>query len=157
MQYFDVLKDDKKTERYLSTASAELQRLSAMVNKILNISIFENTNFTLDMVEFNLKEMLESIISAQQIRNEKPIILSLNYTAAERIYADKTHLYNVIVNLIDNAIKYSADEVAIGINCIDTAEGIQLTIQDDGPGIPYVYQKMFLISFLGCLTLITIV
>ncbi|MEO6520861.1 MAG: HAMP domain-containing sensor histidine kinase [Mucilaginibacter sp.] len=141
MQYFDVLKDDKKTEQYLSTASNELERLSAMVTKILNISIFESADFTLNPTEFNLKELIESIIASQEIRQEKPISLTLNYLAAETVFADKTHLYNVIINLIDNAIKYSADKVTISIDCMNIPKGIKLSIQDDGPGIAQEYQK----------------
>jgi signal transduction histidine kinase len=141
MQHFDVLKDTDKTNFYLSTASAELQRLSGLVNKILNISIFESSKFILNPVSLNFREMMEQMVMAQQIRPEKPVHIALDYSGIDDIFADKTHLHNAILNLIDNSIKYSADKAEIKVMCRNTADGLNIIISDKGPGIPEDYQK----------------
>ena len=148
LQYFDVLQDTVKTNRYLSTASGEIKRLSLLVDTILNMSIFESSGFRLNPIVFNLKEMLVQLVESQQMRTEKPLNLRLNYTAREEISADKTQLYTVLINLIDNAINYSAKQASIEIDCKDTPDGIEIRVIDNGLGIEkefqsYIFDKFF--------------
>jgi two-component system phosphate regulon sensor histidine kinase PhoR len=56
------------------------------------------------------------------------------------VQADRLHLDGVINNLIDNAIKYSKEQVTIALRGRHTAGGWQLTVQDDGLGIASGYQ-----------------
>ncbi|WP_316783003.1 HAMP domain-containing sensor histidine kinase [Pedobacter frigiditerrae] len=140
MQHFDVLKSKEKTDLYLNTAAKEMQRLSAMIDNILNISIYEQSDFSLHVVKFNLREMLTEVINIQELHSKKKVNIELNYQAREEILADKTHLYNVFINLLDNAIKYGREDVKVKIECVGGINSLKINISDNGKGIPEIYQ-----------------
>jgi signal transduction histidine kinase len=141
MQHFDVLKDRVKTDQYLNTAANEMKRLSQMIDTILNSAIYENSSFNLQPVKFNFKEMLVDMINVQQLHSKKEVHIKLDYNADAEIFADQTHLRNVFLNLIDNAVKYGKEKVMISISCVKTDVGIKIQISDNGIGIPNNYQK----------------
>lgn len=147
MQYFDVLKDAGKTKNYLDTAAGEIKRLSQMINKIISLSVFENTGFKLNPSTFNFKEMLEGIITGQQLRHEKAVNIKLDYQAGEELTGDRQHLQNVMLNLIDNAINYSGSAVHIHILCTYGNGMLQIRVSDNGNGIAPEYQKMIFDKF----------
>lgn len=141
MQHFEVLKNKDKTDHYLNTAANEMQRLSGMIDTILNSAIYERSDFTIHQVKFNLKEMLTEMINIQESHSKKEVKIELNYQAKEVIFADQTHLYNVLINLVDNAIKYGNEIVKVKIECVSSDSGLKIQIADNGNGIPTAYQK----------------
>lgn len=147
LQYFDVLKDPQKTSSYLDTAANEIKRLSLMINKIISVSVFDDKGFQLNPSAFNLKEMLAGIIAGQQIRQEKAISINLDYQAPEELFADRQHLQNVIVNLIDNAINYSGDKVHIDIQCSNINNTLHVRVSDNGIGVAPEYRKTIFDKF----------
>lgn len=147
LKFFDLHQNPEKTDSYLNTASSEIQRLSVMVDKILNISLFESSAFRLSFGNFNLKSMIILIVKSQQVRTEKPVTINLRYSAKENIVADKMHLHNVLMNLVDNAIKYSGKQVVIGITCENYDNGVKITVTDNGHGIPMAYQAYIFDKF----------
>jgi len=147
MQYFEVLEDKQKTDQYLNTAANEMKRLSIMIDTILNNSVYERNNYKLEISKFNLKEMLIEMINIQQIHSQKEVNISLNYTAKEEISADRTHIYQVILNLVDNATKYSKIKSQIIISCMQTTLGISIQISDNGIGIPQKFQNQIFDKF----------
>jgi len=147
LKFFEVRQNPEKTDKYLATASAEIQRLSSMVDKILNISLFESSAFKLSPEHFNFKSLLAGIAESQQLRKEKPVKISLHYEAQPEIFADRTQLANVMINLIDNAIKYSGQEVSIDIRCKNFMYGIEISVSDNGNGIPNDYRDLIFDKF----------
>jgi signal transduction histidine kinase len=148
LKFVDLNQNPGKTSIYLRTATSEIQRLSLMVDQILNVSLYENGGFQLNPEGFDFKTMLNSIADSQQLRKEKQINVSVRYEAETDVFADKLHIQNVVVHLIDNAIKYSADTVSIAINCRKVANGIQVSVMDNGIGIPaefrgFIFDKFF--------------
>ena len=78
------------------------------------------------------------------MRGEKDIVINVNVDENVSIEADKTHLSNILNNLIDNAIKYSGDNVAITIS----GNGREISVADNGIGvpaksIPYLFNKFY--------------
>jgi nitrogen-specific signal transduction histidine kinase len=141
LSFFDTREDSEKADRYLQTASAEIRRLASMVERILNISRFESPSFEINPDHFNLKEMLLRLMEAHQVGNDKPVSISLEYQAREEVFADGPQFYNVMANLVDNAVKYSGASVHIHIACWESDRGIMLSISDDGSGIPPQYRQ----------------
>jgi len=141
MQHFGVLEDKDKTNKYLATAAKEMYRLSIMIDTILNSAVYDRSDFNLNVVKFNFKEMLIEMINVQELYAKKEVKINLNYQIDEEILADKTHLYTVFLNLIENAIKYGNEMVIIKIECVNNEDGIKILVSDNGNGIPLVYQK----------------
>lgn len=91
-----------------------------------------------------LQPFVAEIAAAQRMRGDKDITITVDIDDRVSLEADRTHLANVLNNLIDNAIKYSGDSVAITIagdhNCISVADngiGIPAT------SIPYLFNKFY--------------
>lgn len=148
---FNGLGDPTKTKEYLSISQSELKRLSILVEKVLKTSLLEQDALQLNKEEFDLNQLVSTIANSLKLQLEKQsanLSITLPVTAT-LIYADKIHLTNVIYNLIDNAMKYHADRPSqIDLSLQTTAQHIQLTISDNGKGIPNVYldqifQKFF--------------
>jgi signal transduction histidine kinase len=63
----------------------------------------------------------------------------LNIDKPLKIKADRLHLANAINNLIDNAIKYSNDDLQISIKCLENTDSIEIRVSDNGHGISKEY------------------
>jgi two-component system phosphate regulon sensor histidine kinase PhoR len=143
MQSFDVLEDKKKTNRYLSVSSRELKRLSTLVEKVLNIAAYEKKELFLNIEPINLNDMINNIINTQSIKNaEKTVDIVFNEVSTSTVIeGDRVHMTNVINNLIDNAIKYSEEEVKIYITLTKSKHSCFLSVKDNGIGISAKHQN----------------
>ncbi len=140
MQHFGALNDPKKTQTYLTISQNELRRLSDLVEKVLNMAVEEQKEMVLQPDWIDPAGLVQELVQRHQLKAPKPVTFQVDIEP-EMIKADPMHLANVINNLIDNAIKYSDDDVTIRISGVSTPDGWQLTVADNGPGIPKGYQE----------------
>lgn len=129
---YDTENDPTKKVTYLTIANKQLKRLGELVENILVMSMERRKSLKFKSEKICLKPFLEEIASAQRMRGGKEITINAEVDKDVSIDADKTHLSNVLNNLIDNAIKYSGDNVTITIR----ADGRGISVEDDGIGIP---------------------
>lgn len=129
---YDTENDPTKRVTYLTIANKQLKRLGELVENILVMSMERRKSLKFKSEKICLKPFLEEIASAQRMRGGKEITINAEVDKDVSIDADKTHLSNVLNNLIDNAIKYSGDNVTITIR----ADGRGISVEDDGIGIP---------------------
>lgn len=126
-------------EGYMSKMAVAAQQLSTFTNTILNVSRIENDQFVLKLHKELWAAILKSTISDLQLRAEvRGINLELSVDDnLPAVGVDRVSIYEVMSNLIDNAIKYSNGSDRIIIKSYLTHEGlIETTIQDFGVGIP---------------------
>lgn len=141
---YDTSNNPDKKNAYLSIAMKQLARLGELVENILAVSMERRKRMTLKPVKINLTELVEEIAEAQRMRSDKKIAIEIKSQDNVMVTTDKTHLSNIVNNLIDNAIKYSGDSVNILININrDSIEFI-----DDGIGIPsrclpFIFDKFY--------------
>lgn len=141
---YDTANDaDKKTE-YLTIAMKQLKRLGELVENILAMSMERRKAMTLKPESVDLIDLAEEIAEAQRMRSDKSISIIVESEGPASVTADKSHLSNALNNLIDNAIKYSGDDVDIKIKV--TADGIE--VADNGIGIPtkslpFIFDKFY--------------
>lgn len=146
---FDVLNDPEKTKRYLNHSKNELKRLTTLVDKVLNSTLYENKHFDINPEKFDVDELMPAILDQYKMDKGKPV--SINYhnnSAVNIIYADKLDFQQVISNIIDNCIKYSGNEVVIDIDCKADNQFFMISIKDNGIGIlkeniPYLFEKFY--------------
>ncbi|CAL1521148.1 HAMP domain-containing sensor histidine kinase [Chitinophaga sp. MM2321] len=142
MQNFNALSDQRKTQAYLDISKNELQRLSDLVEKVLHIAAEEKEDIELFKEETDLNEVIDYILSSHQLKATKPLQLRFdNNLSGETVFVDKTHLSNAINNLVDNAIKYSRDQVQLYIQCKVENGELKIRVKDSGIGIPRIYQE----------------
>ena len=141
---YDTTNDPEKKKAYLSIAMKQLKRLGELVENILAMSMERRKTMTLKSEKIDLHALADEIAEAQRMRGTKNIAIEVHSDGNTTATADKSHLSNVLNNLIDNAIKYSDESVAISIK-IGT-DGIE--VADNGIGIPakslpYIFDKFY--------------
>lgn len=145
---FKALDDRNKTLRYLGIFQKELDRLTSMVEKVLNISVYEKDSFSLKKETLDLEEMIQDLISLYQVPREKPIQISFeNQLKQATLQVDRIHFYNVLNNLFDNATKYSKEAIFIKVRAFESEKNIRIEVEDKGIGIAKVHQKSIFEKF----------
>ena len=141
---YDTSNDPDKKTKYLTIANKQLKRLGELVENILAMSMERRKAMKFRPEDIPLREFVEEIAAAQRMRGDKDITINVNVADNIVVEADKTHLANVLNNLIDNAIKYSDESVEITI----TGDNHDLSVRDNGIGIPsksipYLFNKFY--------------
>ena len=141
---YDTSNDPDKKTKYLTIANKQLKRLGELVENILAMSMERRKAMKLRPEDIPLREFVEEIAAAQRMRGDKNITINVNVADNIIVEADRTHLANVLNNLIDNAIKYSDESVEITI----TGNDKDLSVKDNGIGIPsksipYLFNKFY--------------
>ncbi len=141
---YDTGNDPSKRENYLKIANRQLKRLGELVENILSMSMERRKTMKLKPETIRLGPFTEEIAAAQRMRGGKQIEIEVEADGDVCVEADRTHLTNVLNNLIDNAIKYSGESVRIVVGL--DSKGI--SVSDNGIGIPqkslpYIFNKFY--------------
>jgi two-component system phosphate regulon sensor histidine kinase PhoR len=141
----DALKNDKVTSDpqklgyFSGIIKEENQRMNRQVETILKSALMERQEVELNLKTINVHQVIEDVVDNFMLRlDEKGGSLEMNLQAEQFIIeADEVHFSNLINNLLDNAVKYSKDNVAPKV-CIATAstpKKILIKIEDNGIGM----------------------
>ncbi|MEC8968130.1 MAG: HAMP domain-containing sensor histidine kinase [Bacteroidota bacterium] len=127
----------KKISEYAAIIKQENKRLELLVEKVLQTAQLSESEFTLQKEEGNIHEIIQKCVqSFGIIINTANGSLKTNFQATDPIIRmDKTHLINVISNLIDNAVKYSSNAPSIVIYSSNIDNGIKVIVEDKGKGM----------------------
>ncbi len=150
---YDTANDPDKKTKYLMIANKQLKRLGELVENILAMSMERRKTMKLKPEEIQLHSFVDEIVAAQRMRSEKNITINVDINESIMVEADRSHLANVLNNLIDNAIKYSCDASGKPI----TGDSVEITISGDNKGlsvkdngigipsksIPYLFNKFY--------------
>jgi two-component system phosphate regulon sensor histidine kinase PhoR len=146
---FDVLDDRGKTQRYLHHSKNELSRLANLVDKVLNISLYENQQFDIRPEQLNIDEIIKTILNESSLISTKTVQFTYqNNSGLATIHADKLYFHHTIINVIENAIKYSDKQVDIQVKCALQQNHLVIAVTDKGAGIsnvhlPYIFEKFY--------------
>jgi signal transduction histidine kinase len=142
------------TERqgfYLSRVRVNIERLTRMINDLLDLSKMEAGGMQLRLDEFSMMELVGETLDAMQIAaNEKALSLTCQHVdKIPSIIGDKDKVSQILTNLVHNAVKFTphGGSVKVNIEIIDS-QGIQVSITDTGCGIPeneqdYIFDRFF--------------
>lgn len=141
---YDTANDPEKKTAYLSIALIQLRKLGELVENILAMSMERRKTMTLKEELINIPELIGDIAEAQRMRGDKKIKIDVLTIDNLTVTADRSHLSNVLNNLIDNAIKYSGDAVSVNIKI----EADRIEVSDNGIGIPsknipFIFDKFY--------------
>ena len=130
---------DEELAGYLKKMQVSAQQLTAFTNNILNVSRFENDQLILKLHEEKWEDIVASAVSDMRLRaSVQGIDLKASIEQGlPTVGVDRVSAYEVINNLIDNAIKYSGDSKEVRVSTQLNREGlVETTIQDFGVGVP---------------------
>ena len=134
-----VAKSEQMTKHLSSVITDESKRLRFLVEKVLQMSMFDKKSVVFKKKELDLNEMVEQIAQTFTLRVEHTG--GKIYTEIEAIdsaiFVDEVHFQNAITNLMDNAVKYRKQEepLDIYIRTWNDEEKLYLSIRDTGQGI----------------------
>ena len=143
LERFKGLDDPEKTSEYLTMAKSELQRLTLMVDRILQTASSGEREPAKQKVIMNMDQKISDILDSLKLLFDKRGIdrryerrgvdFSLN--------GDPQQLTTLVYNLIDNAIKYTRDAPVISVMLEDLGDSLAFSVRDNGVGIPEQYHK----------------
>jgi len=144
--YADLLeqgrvRDEERRADYLRTIGRESERLSRLVNNVLDFSRLERGTRQLSCTELDLAAELAAVVATQaprlaeaglDVRIEEP------EQGLPAVRADRDALGQVLLNLLDNAAKYASDGLLVTVSlALDSAAGaLRVRVADRGPGVP---------------------
>ena len=128
--------DDKPEikEKYFTIIESEADHLLALVNKLLTISKLENKKLILNKQHINLVTIIDDLVEKAKAKTDKNIDFTVDLMT-KHVMADEQYLTEAISNLIDNAIKYSKENIKIDITSHSTDKYVLLKVRDNGIGI----------------------
>lgn len=135
--------DDKpeKREKYFRIAEGEVDHLLTLTNKVLTVSKLEQHKLDMQKEKIELPPMIDKLVDKFTAKADKPIRFIKDLQATE-VYADAEYLEEVLDNLIDNAVKYSKENVEITLSSSCNGRHTFLRVHDNGIGISDKDQKV---------------
>jgi two-component system phosphate regulon sensor histidine kinase PhoR len=128
--------------RYVSIIRDENQRLGSHVEKVLQMALLDKGEVKLTLSPVNVHDVIEKVLNTMSLSIEQRHgEVDMDFDASsEVVLADEVHLTNMLYNLIDNAIKYSPDHVAIRIRTYNTTlpsgkSAVAVAVADEGVGL----------------------
>jgi two-component system phosphate regulon sensor histidine kinase PhoR len=138
--YMDLLEmypeDDKLLLEAKENIGKETERLHQMVEKTLQLAVLEKYEFELDMQPVELKELLREICRPMEAKMQKQGLHLYKDLETARIQGDRESLFQIFVNLLDNAIRYNRPKGEILVKSYGEKETAYVEIRDTGIGIP---------------------
>ena len=135
-----VLEEEELEEEYLKTIIDEAHNIQTLLDQLTRLSDFEAGEVDLDKERVDLVDLICNFLKSAQVRFEKKE-LDIQVDAPARskdeiVYGDKAKIYQVIANLINNAIKYTPSGGEINVRIVPKNDGIKVEVIDNGIGIP---------------------
>jgi len=127
----------------------ETRRLTALVEELLNVTRIEEGRIKLNLREVYLSEVIREVVSEfEPLVQRQNSVLQANFAGEEKpIVGDCDKIKQVLVNLVDNAIKYNPPQVKINIKIRPYNDRVEVTVEDNGVGIPAALQGRIFSKF----------
>lgn len=142
-------KDHDKMNEHLGIIVDETDRLTVLVNDILDLSRMQSNADTLSIETFDLADNIKTIVNRYQIIKEtEKYIINVEMPESIKIKADKKKINQVIYNLINNAINYTGEDKTVTVRVTKHKKYYLVEIIDTGKGIkeseiPYIWNKYY--------------
>lgn len=133
-----VVSEPQLVEDYHRQMLSESAYLERLVSDLLDLARLQNPDFTMEMSEVNLKDIVEDAIrSMARIARPKGISLRLNVEGDRfTIHGDYGRLRQMLMIVLDNAVKFSLEGSVVYLDLKNTEDGMALYVRDEGCGIP---------------------
>ncbi|HEX7458283.1 MAG TPA: CheR family methyltransferase, partial [Ginsengibacter sp.] len=127
-------KTNDKDLIFAKKAGASIDRLNDLIGELMDVSKIQNGKLDLNITTFNFNEMVADAVEEMQYASPIHSII-LSGEIKEPVTGDKERLKQVVINLLNNAVKYSPKAKEVFINIIQKNGEIEVSIKDNGIGI----------------------
>ncbi len=141
---------NQNQRQYVDAVLKEVGRIDKFIRSFLDIVRMEAGEITLSKELCDLNRLFEDILDSLKIEaNQNGIKIDLKISEdVPLIFVDRTQFQRVLLNLLDNAIKYSPANSIVKIRCTETEKNVMISIEDSGPGIqeedlPFIFDPFY--------------
>lgn len=149
----NILEKPERLTRYVQIIQSENTRLQGQVERILQAATIEKEKVNIKKQPIDVHQLLIRITEVFKVNIEsKKGLVHMNLMAQNPIIlGDEEHLKNIFSNLLDNAIKYSPEELDVTVTTKNTPEKLEISFTDKGLGIaaenqPHIFEKFYRVS-----------
>lgn len=143
-----LMADSQSRTEVISDSYNELDNLSSYFSKLRDLTFDDITEIPLNKSSFSLDEVINDCVKKLNIPGSKKIEIKIISERDIVLYADRMHITNIISNLLENAVKYSAENGLIRISYGQSKKGsVTISIKDNGCGISKYDQKFIFDKF----------
>ena len=143
------IRDVQKKRKYLDVIVAESQRLTRLVNNVLDFSRLEQGKKTYSLERLDLVTELRHVLATQAVRLQEAGLRLEDHLPAVPVMAhtDRDAVEQAVLNLVDNAIKYAADGGEVTVEVDDGPSAAYIRVMDRGPGVPASHRERIFEQF----------
>jgi len=138
---------EEQREQLLELIAGEGSRLTMLVGDVLDTSRIEAGTFSYRFDEVDVASLVEDAVAAATVRQAAVRVRSEPAEPLSPVRGDKERLRQVLTNLIDNAVKYSAAGDVVEVSARREGACVCISVSDDGPGIPEDQQRLIFEKF----------
>lgn len=147
-----MMQDDPvMAQQFLEKAAKNIDRLTFLINDLDEITKLETGQISINMQKFDLAELIFETVSHVEDKAKKQniqLVADLKSNTPIYVKADRQRIQQVLINLIDNSIKYGIDGGKTKINVYHLLDQILVEVTDNGQGIdekllPRVFERFF--------------
>lgn len=132
----EVIRDPSKIEKYIQLIQEEKHKLNEQIERILEVAALDKKALQLREETVNIKTLIEQSVEKMRLILEKnDAEIELNIASLANIKASPLHLSNVLVNILDNSVKYAQGTPKISISTNQVDAYVQIEIKDQGIGL----------------------
>jgi len=144
---FGVINDVEKSKKYLNVNAGILDNLNSNIDRLLEVSVYDSGIIKPAFVAVDIQAISKRVIDIFKSAGKGEIRL-LNDTVSAVVNTDPVKVETIVMNLVDNAFKYSGNDPYVEIRLSSTKKFFIITVKDNGPGIPddfkeQVFEKFF--------------
>lgn len=130
-----MMEDPSIKKEILSETRISLDNLSAYFSKLRDITFNNVEQIPLNIQTINLHDLFRAVADATLLPPEKTVVIRNDIDMTIEVSADRSHLYNILNNLVENAVKYSGRSVEITATASGIDGYVEIAVSDNGSGI----------------------
>ena len=144
-----AIEDPEMAKRFLDIISMEADRLTRLINDVLSLSSMENGRVRVTTERLSLGKHAQDVcLMLENSARQKNILLSIEAGEDTFVNANQDHVKQLLINLIDNAIKYTLNDGTVNVRVSREGESVVLRVKDTGIGIaqehiPRLFERFY--------------
>lgn len=147
----DGLEDKDLAMEFLAKAAKNVDRLSYLINDVDEISKLESGELPINLTRFKINDLIKEVMESMELKANQhniKLVFKEKYDEPILVNADREKIRQVLVNLVDNSLKYGKEEGETSISLFDLDDRVLVEVTDNGIGIeekflPRLFERFF--------------
>lgn len=154
--YIEAIQDDQfedldMAKDFLTKAARNVDRLSYLIKDLDEISKLETGEMAINYTKFKINDLIKEVFESMEMKASQhhiKLVFKQKYDEPIPVYADREKMVQVLVNLIDNSLKYGKEGGSTSISLFELHDQVLVEVTDDGIGIeekflPRLFERFF--------------